>query len=323
MSFQNFQVGHHGDNLGYWNGTNVAILNLHVTPLLPTMVGLNPTYRSGAHMVWKFSRWPPWGPSWISEQHDFSNSESLCSSMPPIKFQLNPTYSLGGDVVWRFSRWLTWQPYWKSGRNNFSNSTSPCGPNASRQVWAQSEADTVSRFSRWLPAQAAIQLTVWEETSFERFKMATMASSWIPEWNNFSNSESLYLPLRCLQSSFCSIRPTVWEMSFEEFQDGRHGSHLGYLKGRILAFLNLYNAPMPPITFGLNLTYGLGGDVISRISRWPPCSQLGYRNRMILAILNLCHLCNAPMPPIKFGLNLTYGLGGDVIWRISRWPPCS
>ena len=32
----------------------------------------------------------------------------------------------------------------------------------------------------------------------------------------------------------------VWEeMSFEEFQDGHHGGHLGYLNGRILAILNL------------------------------------------------------------------------------------
>ena len=34
--------------------------------------------------------------------------------------------------------------------------------------------------------------------------------------------------------------------------------------------LNLYVAPMSPIKFQLNLTYGLGGDVICRISRWPP-----------------------------------------------------
>ena len=27
------------------------------------------------------------------------------------------------------------------------------------------------------------------------------------------------------------------------------------------------------------------------------------------------------MLPIKFPLNTTYGLGGDVVWRISRWPP--
>ena len=36
---------------------------------------------------------------------------------------------------------------------------------------------------------------------------------------------------------------------------------------------------------------------------------LGYQNGMILAILNLCV---ALMPPIKFWLNLTYGLG-DVV----------
>ena len=49
----------------------------------------------------------------------------------------------------------------------------------------------------------------------------------------------------------------LWEeMSFEEFQD------LGYRNGTILAILNLYVAPMPPIKFQLNLSYGLGGDVI-------------------------------------------------------------
>ena len=71
------------------------------------------------------------------------------------------------------------------------------------------------------------------------------------------------MSLRCLPSSFGSIGPTVWEeMSFEEFQDGHHGGHLGYRNGTILAILNLYNAPMPPIKFRLNLTYGLGRDVI-------------------------------------------------------------
>ena len=69
--------------------------------------------------------------------------------------------------------------------------------------------------------------------------------------------------LRCLPSSFGSIGSMVWEeMSFEEFQDGRHGGHLGYWNGTHLVILNLCNAPMPPIKFGLNLAYGLGGDVI-------------------------------------------------------------
>ena len=53
----------------------------------------------------------------------------------------------------------------------------------------------------------------------------------------------------------------VWEMSFEEFQDGHCGSHLGYRNGMILAILNLYVSPMSPIKFQLNLTYGLG-DVV-------------------------------------------------------------
>ena len=46
-------------------------------------------------------------------------------------------------------------------------------------------------------------------------------------------------------------------MSSEGFQDGRHGNS------------DLYVAPMPPIKFRLNLTYGFGGDIIWRISRWP------------------------------------------------------
>ena len=162
------------------------------------------------------------------------------------------------------------------------------------------------------------------------------------------------MSLWCLPSSFGSIWLTVWEeVSFEEF----HGGHLGYRTRTILAILNLYKALMPPIKW-LNLTYGLGGDVIWRISRWPllewnnfsnseslcHCdaahqlaqsdlgfweemsfeefqdgSHFGYQNGMILGILNLYV---TPMPPIKFRLNLTYGLGGDVVWRISRWPPC-
>ena len=38
-------------------------------------------------------------------------------------------------------------------------------------------------------------------------------------------------------------------MSFEEFQDGRYGNHLGYQNATILAILNLYVAPMPLFKF--------------------------------------------------------------------------
>ena len=50
-------------------------------------------------------------------------------------------------------------------------------------------------------------------------------------------------------------------MSFEEFQDGRHGSNFGYGNETILEILNLYVAIMPPTKFQLTLTYGSGGDV--------------------------------------------------------------
>ena len=48
-------------------------------------------------------------------------------------------------------------------------------------------------------------------------------------------------------------------MSFEKFEDGRHGGHLGYQNGMILAILNLCLTVMPPIKFQLNQIYG--GDV--------------------------------------------------------------
>ena len=51
-------------------------------------------------------------------------------------------------------------------------------------------------------------------------------------------------------------------MRFEDFQDGRQGGHLGYRNVTILAILNFYVAPMPPIKFQLNWIYGLGGDVV-------------------------------------------------------------
>ena len=43
MSFEEFQDGHHGHR----NGTNLAILNLHVVTMPPTKFQLNPIYGSG------------------------------------------------------------------------------------------------------------------------------------------------------------------------------------------------------------------------------------------------------------------------------------
>ena len=43
-----FQDGGHGSHLGFLNGTSLAIFDLQVTPLLPTMFQL--TFRHGGHV---------------------------------------------------------------------------------------------------------------------------------------------------------------------------------------------------------------------------------------------------------------------------------
>ena len=121
-----------------------------------------------------------------------------------------------------------------------------------------------------------------------------------------------------LLSSLGSIWLTVWEQTwFEDFQDGHCGDHLGYRNGTILTILNLYNASHQ---VSAQWTNGLGGesDVIWKFSKWPTWRPLWYRNGIILTILNL-HV--APMPPTKFGLNLT-GFRSRFGFRIFKaaWP---
>ena len=80
MLFEDIQDGRHGSHLGYRKGIILAILNLHVALMPPIKFRFNLTYGSGADVVSRFSRWPPWRPSWTAERNDFSNSEPLCHS---------------------------------------------------------------------------------------------------------------------------------------------------------------------------------------------------------------------------------------------------
>ena len=140
----------------------------------------------------------------------------------PLMFKLNQTYRSVADVISRFSRWLPWWPPWISERNHFSNSKSPCNPNAFHQVSPPSdlpfgnryqlktykieEGAVVRRFSRRLTILAILNLyrsdisnqvltqsDLWfgRRCRLKNFKMAAMRPSWISEWNDFSNSESL------------------------------------------------------------------------------------------------------------------------------------
>ena len=112
MRFTDFQDGHLGGHLRYQTRTILAIWNLCVTLMPPIKFG------SIRIMVWEemskfgLNQTHHWEQTWFEDfqnchhraildirMNDLSNSDYLCCSNPPIKFQPNPTYSLGQDVL--------------------------------------------------------------------------------------------------------------------------------------------------------------------------------------------------------------------------------
>ena len=67
-----FQDSRHGGHHGFTIGTVLAIFDLQVTLMLPTKFLVNQPFGSEEEAKYRFSRWLAWGPSWISDQHDFS-----------------------------------------------------------------------------------------------------------------------------------------------------------------------------------------------------------------------------------------------------------
>ena len=59
-------------HLGFPIGTILAIFDLQVILMLPSKFGVNWPFGSGEEAKNRFSRWPPWRPSWITDRHDFS-----------------------------------------------------------------------------------------------------------------------------------------------------------------------------------------------------------------------------------------------------------
>ena len=66
------QDGGNGGHLVFAIGTILAIFDLQVTPMPPTKFKVNKPFDSGEEAKSRFSRWPPWQTSWISDQKDFS-----------------------------------------------------------------------------------------------------------------------------------------------------------------------------------------------------------------------------------------------------------
>ena len=120
----------------YRNKLFLAILNLHINPMPPTKFWLNPTYHSGVDVVWRFSRWPSWGPSQILDQNYVSNSDSLCHSDASNQVWAQSALRFGRRCLLKNFKMAPWLPSWMSEWNEFSSSESPCLPNDSHQVSA-------------------------------------------------------------------------------------------------------------------------------------------------------------------------------------------
>ena len=82
-----FEQTLNGSQLGFTIGTILAIFDLRVTQMLPTMFRVNWPFSSGEEAKNRFSKWLPWRPSWISDWHDFSYFWS--TSHPNVSYGVN------------------------------------------------------------------------------------------------------------------------------------------------------------------------------------------------------------------------------------------
>ena len=100
-----------------------------------------------------------------------------------------------------------------------------------------------------------------------------------------------------------------------DFQDGRHGGHLGFPIGTILATFDLQVTLMLPSKSGVNWPFGSGEEAKNKFSRWRP-SWISDRHDFSYFDLQV-----TLMVPSKFGVNWPFGSGEEAKNRFSRWRP--
>ena len=66
--------------LGFPIGTILPFFDLQVLPMLPTKFWPHGPFGSGEEVKNRFSRWPPWQPSWISDRNNFTYFWSISNS---------------------------------------------------------------------------------------------------------------------------------------------------------------------------------------------------------------------------------------------------
>ena len=81
--------------------------------MLPTKFQVNWLLGLGEDLKNRFSRWPPWLPSWILIGTILAIFDLQVTLMLPTKFGDNWPFG-SGEVKNRFSRWRLWWPSWIS-----------------------------------------------------------------------------------------------------------------------------------------------------------------------------------------------------------------
>ena len=85
--------------------------------------------------------------------------------------------------------------------------------------------------------------------------------------------------LKCFLASLESIGLTVQEKKQKiDFQDGCHGSHIGFPIGTIFAIFGLQVIPMLPSKFGGNWPFGLGEEAKNTFKRAAMAAILDFRS---------------------------------------------
>ena len=101
-------------------------------------------------------------------------------------------------------------------------------------------------------------------------------------------------------------------LSFQiDFQDGGHGSHLGFSVGMVLALFDLQVTSMLPTEFQVNWSFG-SEEGKNRFSGWPPSWHFGFPTGTILAI---------SLPDASYGvsMHLAFCFTKECKNRFSRW----
>ena len=88
--------------------------------MLPSKFGVNWPFSAGEEAKNRFSRWPPWWPSWISIGMILAIFDLQVTPMLPSKFGVKWPFGSGEEAKNRFSRWPQWRPSWISNWHNFS-----------------------------------------------------------------------------------------------------------------------------------------------------------------------------------------------------------